>query len=284
MTAAAAIGIAEMTAARIWQEREQFTLTTTIENADLEPGDTIILPYLGEPQEFLITAVSFGANFILEISAVRYDRSPWERKKTPIFEGKSAIPQDPYHSQMVLAQIPRISTTHPIEPIYWAASQSRPAWQTCQLLGSADNGATFIQLSETTTPGCVGVSISELALGDTGSFRVRVSSELNTITAALFNGANQANWLLVGDEIIKFRTATLISDIGQYSYYTLSNLQRGLNGTIDADHPIYSQVALIAHFNVFDRNLLGVTGETVQFQPYFDGVESRKIPYEYELL
>jgi len=284
MTPAAAIGIAEMTAARIWQEREQFTLTTTIENADLEPGDTIILPYLGEPQEFLITAVSFGANFIVEISAVRYDRSPWERKKTPVFEGRSTIPQDPYHSKMVIAQIPRISTTHPIEPIYWAASQSRPVWRTCQLLGSADDGASFIQISETINPGCVGVTLSALALAETGSFRVRVSSELNTITAALFNGANQANWLLVGSEIIKFRTATLISNIGQYSYYTLSTLQRGLNGTTAVDHPIYSQVALVAHFSVFDRNLVGVTGETVQFQPYFDGIESRKIPYEYELL
>ncbi len=291
MQPAEARGIAAMTLSRIWMQRETYRFTTTIENGDLEPGDTIEFPYLGEPQEFLITKIDYGANFLVEVEAYRYDRSPWENKETPTIDaGGTPVVSTTTPARLFVEEAPQITASHPSDPIYFGINQSTPAWNNSDLMISVDGGSSYERIGGGTSPATTGVTLSTLpsatagSQDDTARLRVRCVGTLSTITQTTFDGSNKVNWIIVGQEILKFRDAFLLADLGTYSYYELVGLRRGLNSTSAPAHPKNEPFALTSTLQVFSKADVGGTGTAVQFNILLDGSEQAgKAPYDWTL-
>ena len=114
-----------------------------------------------------------------------------------------------------------------------AANGLSGVWSGAALYRSDDGGSNYASLLNINNPATIGTTVSALASGTSAVFDVANSvtvsligtATLQSVTQlAVLNGANAA---LIGNEIIQFTTATLISP-GQY---TLSGLLRGRLGT-----------------------------------------------------
>lgn len=122
------------------------------------------------------------------------------------------------------------------QSVAWAAvcGYDRPEWPGCLLYKSTD-GTNFEDVVDTTGADTLGVTTTTL-----GSFAGgNVFDETNSVTVTLAGGAGDlesatraevlagANEAVIGDEIVQFRTATLVSA----GTYMLSGLLRGRRGT-----------------------------------------------------
>jgi len=117
---------------------------------------------------------------------------------------------------------------------YIAAAGFGAGWDGAQVFKSSDNGASWLEfgnallndafMGAATT--ILGAAPNQFIFDETASVTV-VMSNGELVSETEINVLNGANAALLGDEIIQFRTATLISA----NTYTLTGLLRGLRGT-----------------------------------------------------
>lgn len=114
-----------------------------------------------------------------------------------------------------------------------AAAGALSNWPGAALLRSDDGGGSYGQITALGAEAAMGAALTALSAGVLGVFDEVASVEVALIgegalasaeELAVFNGANAA---LLGDEIIQFRDATLLSP----GKYRLSGLLRGRQGT-----------------------------------------------------
>jgi len=114
-----------------------------------------------------------------------------------------------------------------------AAIGSNGNWTGAGVFRSDDNGASYNQILDLTTVAIIGNASNVLAVGPTAVF-----DEVNTVTVVLMGSGelhsatefavlNGANAAVIGNEMIQFKTATLIEP----GKYTLGGLLRGRLGT-----------------------------------------------------
>lgn len=119
-------------------------------------------------------------------------------------------------------------------------------WPGCVIFKSRDGGGTWDEVATLTTAAVMGAATTVL-----GDFSRNLIDEANTVTVRLRSGTlssvtllamrNGANAALLGNEIIKFRTATLNAD----GSYTLSGLLRGRKGSPTSGHAIGERFVLL---------------------------------------
>lgn len=150
---------------------------------------------------------------------------------------------NPGGQEVTLKQLTRLSMLdipYIDDPSYqkvaWAAvcAYDSPDWPGCMLYKSTD-GTNYTEVQDTSTAGAIGTTTTTLGAFAGGN----VFDEGNTVTVQLAGGAADlasatradvlagANEAVVGDEIIAFKTATLVGT----GTYTLSGLLRGRRGT-----------------------------------------------------
>ena len=152
----------------------------------------------------------------------------------------------------------------------FAAAGAAEGWLGASIYRSDDGGAHYSRQIDITTPACIGRATSVLQPGLSQAFDEQQSfvvsllgaGELSSQTElAVLNGANAA---LLGDEIIQFKNATLLSP-GQYR---LSGLLRGRLGTeyAMASHAEGERFVLLDGRTARQNGLLNLTGLPRQYK------------------
>lgn len=230
-----------------WQNRHRFTLNTWQKYHKIDPAD--VISARGETMR--VVARTEGVNGIIELSCVR--------ELPNIYTGQVGTgAQSGHTSQTVTVYGPtqlRILDIPPLRDddydtygIYAAASGYLPDWNGGAVFKSSD-GTNYEYVMTLNNASVIGQSST--ALGDfyggnvfdeLNIVRVSVNGTLESKTRAeVLNGANVA---MLGDEMIQFRTATLVSS----GVYDLTGLLRGRMGTDWAmsTHETYDSFVLLS--------------------------------------
>lgn len=148
-----------------------------------------------------------------------------------------------------LMDIPILRDADNSPGIYVAAKPSRGTWPGYQLLQSIDGGVEYTDAGTGTSRAVFGETTTVLTtwtggnvFDEKGSVTVDVGATLSSATRDdLLN--SDANAMLIGDEVIQYRTATLVTT----GIYTLTGLLRGRRGTewAMASHAIGERAVLL---------------------------------------
>jgi len=228
--------IADITLFSDWMGRTSYNFDLPIKYAQLDPSDVITLYINSVSHRMRITSTYIGAPGIVRVSAVAEDVSVYDFYNTASATQKNPLKENigvPL-TKLELLDLPLFPSDDVDKPLLRSAATGySSSWGGAAVYRSDDNGNNYSYFYSINNPACIGTSFTSL-----GGASAAVFDEKNTVTIilignhelhsvtelAVLNGANAA---LLGDEIIQFKTAALISD-GQY---VLSGLLRGRLGT-----------------------------------------------------
>jgi hypothetical protein len=259
-----------------WHNRHGFVIPTWQKFSKVEPSDIIT----AGGETIRITKRNEGVNGLIELEGVRELPAIYTGQvgtgASGSVGGQTVRVGGPTDFELLDIQNLR-DRDYNTYGIYVAAAGYLDDWDGCAVLKSPDNGDNFTLL-ETMNAACV-FGQATTALGnfyggnifdDLNTVRVSVNGTLSSSTwDGVLNGANA---MLLGDEIIQFRTATLVST----GIYDLTGLLRGRRGTEWAmsTHAVNERAVLLndsLHFIALDstdfntQRLLGVvsSGDTI---------------------
>ena len=238
ITDAQALSIAEKTLVNSHVERNTYAFTTSFAHLDLEPGDIVTVESIGAVRILRIEEADGGALLkFLTTSAAIYDSSYIDSGLTP--EPPPAYTDAPitisYSGGMVLELPPLESNDSAMRLTVVPTGFGVSGWPGCSIFVSADGGSTYSLYANTTkesTWGKVAVATADapdnnaLAFDESTTIRVELrTGSLSSVSE--IDVLNGQNWAFIGDEVIGFKTATLVSG----TTYDLTGLLRGRRGT-----------------------------------------------------
>lgn len=214
-----------------WHNRHQFDINTYQAFAKIEPTDVITV----DGEVVRVVARDEGVNGLMKLKTVRELPAIYTGQVGAGSAGTGTGQTVPIigPTDSVLLDLPPLrDADFNTYGFYWAANGLLSDWPGATLLRSVDSGDTWGPEMSTDTGAAIGYA--DTALGDffggnmfdeLNTVRVVVSGTLESKTRAqVLNGANVA---ILGDELIQFRTATLVST----GIYDLTGLLRGRMGT-----------------------------------------------------
>ena len=230
-----------------WHNRHGFKFASWQKFHKIEPADVVTVG--GETVR--ITSRSEGVNGLIEFEGVRELPQIYTGQvgagATGSVGGQTVNVPGP--TDYELLDIPPLrDSDFYVNGIYWAAAGYLTDWDGATLLKSIDDGDNWESLQSADTASVFGYASTTIGNFTGGNIfdeinilRVEVNGALSSATwDEVINGANVA---IVGNEIIQFRTASLIST----GIYDLSGLLRGRRGTEWAmdSHSTSERVVLI---------------------------------------
>jgi hypothetical protein len=228
-----------------WENRHKFTLKTWQAFSKLDPADVIT----ARGETLRIITRNEGVNGIIELEAVR--------ELPQIYTGQMGSGSPSADSgQSVKVPGPTESYLLDIPPLrdqdarnyshYWAAHGLLSDWPGATLVKFNDD--TYTAVATTSSASVAGYATTALGgftgknvFDESNTVRVFVNGTLETkTTIQVLAGGNVAK---LGDEVISFRTATLVST----GVYDLTGLLRGRLGTdwATADHAVNDEFVLL---------------------------------------
>lgn len=233
MSSASAKAIADYALYSAWVARTTTKWSTSLAFAKYEPtdivtidGNPIRISKRSQQNNILTFEGTFDSGTILTAGAV-----------AGVAEGQASqtIPL-PVKTLLALLNVPMLRDQDEDAGFYAAACGLSTPWAGCLLVKSADEGASFANVTSLLSAATMGVAS---ALED---FTPNTFDEFNSFTVRLFSGSlssatelavlNGANVAVLGGEILQFKTATL----GLDGNYTISGLLRGRNGSLTSGH------------------------------------------------
>lgn len=232
----------DLAAKLLWQAQvssRQVEVRLPPEFLHLQENDILVYTYNGEEYRILVNNIREGLDGIREVSGVieltanLTHSSPHD---PPASTSTQQLLYTPYDCQVELIDLAPFRSEDVLNgTLYFAVvkSESAATWEGATLYESQNNGDTYASIASIETEATMGYTTTSLGSGTGrsqwdrgGSVTVElIEGELESRTEIeVLNGANRA---VLGDEIIGFVTATLVSG----STYTLSGLLRGLGGT-----------------------------------------------------
>jgi hypothetical protein len=146
-----------------------------------------------------------------------------------------ALPAGP---SMFLLDIPILRDADDDHGHYVAVDGDGTNWDGAVVYKSTDGGTSFSQIAASTNDavtGSAGTVLGDWTGGnvfdEANSVTVTVSGTLTSSSRAAMLADRSVNAILVGDEILRFRTATLSATADGMSTYVLTGLLRGQRGT-----------------------------------------------------
>lgn len=263
LDADAAKKVADVLLYDAWQCRVAFQFATGVKHSALMPTDVISLEK---------DAVTYTARIVTredDGTLIRFT-AVWEDLQVYNQSAPAAslpAPDDDVAltpaTRLALLDIPLLRDVDDGVGIYTAACGYAAGWGGCQIFKSADAGASWLGFGRAILNDSA-IGFATTVLGD---FTQNLFDEQNTVTVRLISGTlasaseaavlNGANAAMLGDELIQFRTATLVGT----STYTLSGLLRGRRG---------SEWASATHIMGERFVLLGATTTYAQHVPIAD--------------
>lgn len=217
-----------------WVGRTQRKWNTTRKWCHLEPGDLVNL----DDGEFVVLVRivdKLESGPVIEWLSVDEDVAAYAPNVSPsLTAGDGSVIRFDGPTKLELLDIPIAQDTDNDPGYYAAVTGYTPSWPAARLFRSADAGVTYAEVRDMTLRATLGYATTALGAwtggnmvdeGNTVTVRLHGSGTLASVTnAALLANANAA---ALGQEVIQFRTATLVSA----GVYTLSGLLRGRLGT-----------------------------------------------------
>lgn len=280
MTSGQARAVAERALYSTWAERTAVEIRLGPRWVCVQEGDLLAVPISGQTYSIRVTEVSVGWNLVVLVRGVverAYTLTNPEKGSTP-----TGNPNGPIQAVTELTihamNLPPLSNDHVYEPGFYVAmcaTDDAERFRGAELRLSLDGGLTYQRAGTYRREAVIGEADTELGLWDENT-----KDTTNTVTVTLLHGTLVSrttaevnagkNWALLGDEIIAFETATLVSG----KTYTLSNLYRGRKDTVDtaeiATHNIGERFVLLEPAAL---NFVGIDLETIG-----DSVTLRGIP------
>jgi len=270
-------------------ERKRARFTLPPRYIHLEENDIAQIAYKGRNYMVRVTQIERGANWQYVCEGVLVENQVW--KSAVRSDVSTATGETVYTAPALTWQpmdLPPLVNDHcTVFGFYSAIAAELPAakWRGANLYGSPDDLAWSL-VGARANESIIGKATSTLAAAPLGlwdrgnSVTVEMQEgELASVTEAeVLNGSN---WMLLGDEIIGFATATLTGTAGDGSkQYTLSTLARGLRDTGAAvgSHATNERAVLLTttsvDFNASSYTLLG-TARKLRAVPAGATVESQ---------
>jgi hypothetical protein len=228
----------------LWENRNKYKLVTWQKYHKVDPAD--IITALDETLR--VTSRTEGVNGLIELEAVKELPAIYTGQVgTGVAGGHSnQTIEIPGPTQFKLLDIPPLrDNDYAVNGVYFAADGYLEDWTGAVALRSPD-GTTFESKEIVYTGSPIGQATTVLGnfyggnvFDETNIVRVEVSGTLESKTELeVLNGANVA---LIGDEIVQFKNADLVST----GVYDLSGLLRGRMGTELATHEDNEQFVLL---------------------------------------
>ncbi|MDE3060247.1 MAG: glycoside hydrolase TIM-barrel-like domain-containing protein, partial [Pseudomonadota bacterium] len=227
--------IADISLFSLWMGRTTFQFNLPVRYAQLEPSDVISVTVSGITYRMRITSTRMSTPLIMQVQAVAEDVSIYDFYTAPadstalLHQNKGIAVTD-----LVLLDAPALPGDDPNSAaLRMAAAGLSDGWQGAAVYRSDDGGANYALVMNLNSAATIGIASTALAGGPSAVFDLANSvtvvllgdAALQSVTQlAVLNGANAA---MLGNELIQFTTATLISP----GIYTLSGLLRGRLGT-----------------------------------------------------
>ncbi len=228
--------IADITLFSDWTGRTGYSFDLPIKYAQLDPSDVITLTISGVAHRMRIISTYIGTPSIVRVSAVAEDISNYDFYNTAgssnniLLQENTSIPQ----TKLEMLDLPLFPSDDNDKAVMRLAGTGLASgWGGAVVYRSDDNGANYSRFASLENPAAIGTASTVLSNASSAVF-----DEKNTVTVILLGNAqlqsvtelavlNGANVALLGNEIIQFKTATLIND----GKYALSGLLRGRLGT-----------------------------------------------------
>ena len=225
--------IAETTLSDRWAERSSIALQLPMAFAALEPGDVILLTDGGISHRIRVSRVQLGRPGMVNVSGVIDAAQAWDGYIMPTVGSNGPLVMPNPKTHLEILDIPAL----PVDAgdaltVRFAACGIADGWKGAtivRVMASGDD-EVLLTLNQAAT---MGSSITVLCTGTS-----QVIDEVNSVDVALLGSnvlanatdismLNGANVAVLGNEVIQFRTASVISD----GVYRLSGLLRGRLGT-----------------------------------------------------
>jgi hypothetical protein len=225
--------IAETLLADKWAQRISVEFQLPMHYAALEPSDVVTLVDGNVSYRLRINQIQIGKPGMLRIRAVMDASDAWDGYIAPSVGGDGASLNPLSDTRLEILDIPALpSDAVEALTIRVAMCGVAPGWKGASLMRINGAGEDSILL-DTSTPATIGTCTTLLASGTAVMF-----DRVNTVDVTLLGDAvlsnaselavlNGANAAVIGDEVIQFATATMLSA----GKYRLSNLLRGRLGT-----------------------------------------------------
>jgi hypothetical protein len=231
LTASQALAIARKTIFLEWSKRRRFEFSLPLRYSIVEPGDVVqVNLHSSTQQNIYLSKVDVGANFLLQCEGVPYDPTLLTLTAVATAPAVSLSIGNPSDTELRILDLPLVKDTDAPQGVYVAAT-GNSAWRNAQLFISRNLGSSYGSVASIITRTVLGTCVTTLATASEfyvdykNTLRVTVVGELESVPELdFFNGRNIA---LVGEEVIYFRFATLVSG----NTYDLSTLLRGRRGT-----------------------------------------------------
>lgn len=237
LTAAQAKNIAERNLRQAWMRRKTFEMRLPLNYIKYSPMDTLTLTRNGVTHTMKVLRQAFGENMLLEVEAYA-ERAQAHTLLTAGAASGSAPIYDSIGTAPTMIDVfnsPPLRDEDDVLGFYIAISPaSTERWPGATVEISRDNGATWTPLISTGRQSVIGYVTNVLPpVADP-----TVVDEENFIDVTIFGGslssktdqeivANEQNAAMLGDEIVQYRTATLVGT----NKYRLTGLYRARRGT-----------------------------------------------------
>lgn len=232
MSATKAKQIADVLMYDAWTGRTKFDFQTSWKYSYLEPTDVISIVKGG--RTYVVRLQEENYNVVSARRAVLEDPSVYSQSgvAAEILVPDEEVALTPL-TKLTLMDIPLLRDQDDAVGFYAAACGYGAGWYGAQAYKSSDAGATWGSFGA----GFLNDATIGTATNVLGNFTQNIFDEHSSVTVVLVNGElssdteanvlNGTNAALLGNEIIQFKTATLIAD----NTYTLTGLLRGRRGT-----------------------------------------------------
>lgn len=230
--------IAEVALYSQWFGRHLFEFQIPADYANIEPTDIITLQVNGVDHVIRIVSTDYARGGQQKVKGISEDVSTYDfytepGETPPVIEQNRGVAT----TQLQLLDLPPFPTdTDSNGSLRMAVASEDSGWRGMAIYRSDDGGEsggnTFAAFTSGASQAAMGSMLNEIGVGNSNTWdnanEIRVAllqGELSSKTElAVLNGANTC---VVGNEVIQFKTATLVST----GVYTLTGLLRGRLGT-----------------------------------------------------
>lgn len=234
-----AVEVAEMALVNAFIERDSYGFITNWNHIDLEPGDVINIDTVGdcriirvdeEQENGLLSFLATNASF----NTTSYVPSGIPDQPAPVYTNQ---PIQIGYSTALIIESPPIDETDKDKPRLTIAPHgyNKAGWPGCSIYVSIDGGLSYNLVGTSTQQATWGKVVSPTPAPPSNNHWLW--DETTVIQVVLKTGSlssvtkpevyNGSNWAYIGQELIGFRSAVLVSGMT----YNLSGLLRGRRGT-----------------------------------------------------
>ena len=227
--------IAEMLLYDAWTQRLRFMFRLSRAYAALEPADVVTLSRDGATYTMRIVKKVESRSGVLQFEAVAEEQSVYTQSVVggagPA--GQTSVQLAP-STLWVPLDAPALRDQDIDSGFYAAAAGVTGGWRGTSVYRSSDGGATYDEAGAMVSPAAIGITVGSLW---NQNYHPNVFDEGTLVNVELMSGAlssaaeatvlEGANYLLIGSEVVQFKSANLYAT----NTYQLSGLLRGRRGT-----------------------------------------------------